>query len=156
MQKLLLVWVYNKEKLTHSRFMEKIESYLKTHQEYLNEMSETDPKRYKHERLRKALNKYNLNHKYMFTFQAQEAQIRNCLGIEPTTQILTRFNKTRKNKNQIFQNTTNDIDGGLFSPIKNLLGNHGGLNKQSRKRMIILYLNNSGELYPKIDSYSIT
>jgi hypothetical protein len=140
-----------KEKWTYSKFMQEIENYLKIHHQFLNEMSELDSKRYKHERLRKALNKYNLNHKYMFTFQAQETQIRQKLGGIHTTQILTRFNKTRKNKNQIFQNTTNDIDGGLFSPLKNLLGNHRGMNKQSRKRMIILYLNNCGELYPQID-----
>jgi hypothetical protein len=140
-----------KEKWTHSIFMEKLEIYLKTHQQFLNEMSETDPTRHKHERLRKALNKYNLNHKYMFTFQIKEDQIREKLGQLFTAQILARFNKSRKNKNQIFANTTNDIDGGLFSPLKNLLGNHKGLNKQSRKRMIILYLNNCGQLYHKID-----
>jgi hypothetical protein len=147
--------IYNntfiKGKWTYSKFMQEIENYLKKHQDYLNEMSEIDPKRYKHERLRKALNKYNLNHKYMFTFQDQETQIRQKLGQKHATQILYKFSKTRKNKNQIFQNTANDIDGGLFSPLKKLLGNHGGLSKQSRKRMIILYLNNCGELYPKID-----
>jgi hypothetical protein len=119
-----------KEKWTHSIFMEKLENYLKTHQQFLNEMSETNPTIHKHERLRKAINKYNLNHKYMFTFQAKEDQIREKLGQLFTAQILARFNKSRKNKNQIFANTANDIDGGLFSPLKNLLGNHKGLNKQ--------------------------
>lgn len=140
-----------KEKWTYSTFMENIEVYLKNHCRYLNEMSDLDPKRHKHERLRKALNKYNLNHKYMFTFQANELQMRGKLGETMTNQILTKFNKSRKNKDQIFQNTANDIDGGLFSPLKKLLGNHGGLTKQNRKRMIILYLNSCGELYTQID-----
>ena len=32
-----------KLRLTKAQFMEQIETYLKTHQDYLNEMSETDP-----------------------------------------------------------------------------------------------------------------
>jgi hypothetical protein len=42
-----------KLKLTKSQFLEQIETYLKTYQDYLNEMSETDPKQPKHQRLRK-------------------------------------------------------------------------------------------------------
>jgi hypothetical protein len=36
-----------KLKLTKSQFIEQIENYLKINQDYLNEMSETDPKQYK-------------------------------------------------------------------------------------------------------------
>jgi hypothetical protein len=121
------------------------------HIKFLSEKSQVNPKKFKHTSLHKALNKYKNNLKYMFTFQTQEDKIREKLEKPLTTQILTRFNKARKNKNQIFQNTTNDIDGGLFSPLKKLLGNHAGLTKQRRKRMIILYLNSCGELYPQID-----
>jgi hypothetical protein len=87
-----------KEKWTYSIFMEKIETYPQTHHQFINEMSETDLTRHKHERLRKALNKYNINHKYMFTFQIKEDQIREKLGEVHIAQILTRFNITRKTK----------------------------------------------------------
>jgi hypothetical protein len=108
-----------KEKWTHSNFMTQIEIYLKTHKDYLNEMSEIDPKQHKHKRLRKALNKYNLNHIYMFTFQAN-----------PQLKI---------------PNTTNKIDGGVFSPMKKLLNNHSGTTKLRRKNLIIEFLNSRGK-----------
>jgi hypothetical protein len=108
-----------KEKWTYSNFMTQIEIYLKTHKDYLNEMSEIDSKQYKHKRLRKALNKYNLNHKYMFTFQADlELKI---------------------------PNTTNKIDGGVFSPMKKLLNNHSGTTKLRRQNLIIEFLNSRGK-----------
>jgi hypothetical protein len=114
-----------KLRLTKAQFLEQIEIYLKTHQHYLNEMSETDPKQLKHKRLRKAISKYKNNFKYMFTFQNS-----------PQLQY------------QI-PNTTNDIDGGVFSPLKRLLNNHCGLTKEHRKNWIILFLNSRGNLSPR-------
>jgi hypothetical protein len=108
-----------KLKLTKAKFLEQMETYLKNHQDYLNEMSETDPKQPKHKRLRKAINKYKNNLKYMFTFQNSPE-----LGIP---------------------NTTNKIDGGVFSPLKRLLNNHNGLSKIHRKIWIILFLNSNGK-----------
>jgi hypothetical protein len=114
-----------KLKLTKVKFLGQMETYLKNHQDYLNEMSETDPKQPKHKRLRKAINKYKNNLKYMFTFQNS-----------PQLQY------------QI-PNTTNDIDGGVFSPLKRLLNNHCGLTKVHRKNWIILFLNSRGNLSPR-------
>ena len=108
-----------KLKLTKTQFLEQTEIYLKTHQDYLNEMSEIDPKQYKHQRLRKALNKYKNNLKYMFTCQTN-----------PELKI---------------PNTTNKIDGGIFSPLKKLLNNHNGLSKDHRKNYIIEFLNSRGQ-----------
>jgi hypothetical protein len=108
-----------KLRLTKPQFLEQMETYLKNHQDYLNEMSETDPKQPKHKRLRKAINKYKNNLKYMFTFQNSPE-----LGIP---------------------NTTNKIDGGVFSPMKRLLNNHNGLSKIHRKMWIIFYLNSNGK-----------
>jgi tRNA-dihydrouridine synthase len=110
-----------KLKLTKAQFLEQIETYLKIHQGYLNEMSETDPKQYKHQRLRKALKKYKNNLKYMFTCQAN-SQLQNQIP-----------------------NTTNKIDGGVFSQLKRLLNNHSGLNKIHRKKWIIYFLNSKGK-----------
>jgi hypothetical protein len=109
-----------KLKLTKTQFLEQIQTYFKTHQDYLSEMSETDSKQYKHQRLRKALNKYKNNLKFMFTYQNQT-------GTEP-----------------VIPNTTNHIDGGVFSPMKKLLKNHNGTTKERRKQMIIQFLNSRG------------
>lgn len=106
-------------RLSKAKFTEQMEIYLKNHQDYLNEMSVTDPKQPKHKRLRKAINKYKNNLKYMFTFQNSPE-----LGIP---------------------NTTNKIDGGVFSPLKRLLNNHNGLSKIHRKVWIILFLNSNGK-----------
>jgi hypothetical protein len=110
-----------KLRLTKAQFMEQMEIYLKTHLDYINERSEIDPAKYRHTRLRKALNKYNLNHKYMFTFQT---------NMQLQTQI---------------PNTTNHIDGGVFSPLKRAVNNHPGTTKQRRKGLIILFLNSRGK-----------
>ena len=110
-----------KEKWTYIQFMEEIENYLKKHLDYLNEMSETNPDKHKHRRLRKALNKYNLNHKHMFSCQKDI------------------------NLNYQIPNTTNKIDGGVFSPMKKLLNNHSGTTKQRRKGLIIEFLNSRGK-----------
>jgi hypothetical protein len=107
-----------KLRLIKDQFTEQMETYLKTHQDYLNEMSETDPKQPKHKRLIKALNKYKNNLKYMFTYE-----------INPDLEI---------------PNTTNKIDGGVFSPMKRILNNHSGLGKIHRKMWIILFLNSRG------------
>ena len=108
-----------KDKLSKKDYLEKIEIHLKTHQDYINEMSDIDPTKYKHERHRKALRKIKSNLKHIFTFQDNSA-----LNIP---------------------NTTNHIDGGLFSPLKRLLKNHNGLSKEHRKTLIIQFCNSRGK-----------
>jgi hypothetical protein len=119
-----------KLRLTKDQFTEQMEIYLKTYEGYLNEMSETEPTRYKHEKLRKALNKYRNNLKYMFTYQTE-----------------TKTDPQPQNQLQPTQipNTTNHIDGGVFSPLKKLLNNHPGTTKQRRRIWIILFLNSRGK-----------
>lgn len=102
-----------KYKLTEQELGRTLAIYSKIHQEYLDESSESDPTRPKHQRLFKALKKYKNNMKYLFTYQSHKD----------------------------FKNTTNDLDGGLFSPLKQLLNNHRGITKLRRKRLIILYFN---------------
>jgi hypothetical protein len=115
----------------------------KRHAKFLSEKSPTDSKKYKHTNIIKALNKYKNNLKYMFTFQTQEQLTRDQTGAEAVAEILKR-------KDRIFPNTTNDIDGGVFSPTKKLLGNHGGLTKPRRTRMIIEILNHRGKNLVKL------
>jgi hypothetical protein len=107
-----------KLKLNRTQFLEQMANYIQTHQDYLREISEIDPTQLKHKRLIKALNKYKNNLKYMFTFQ-----------VNPELYI---------------PNTTNKIDGGVFSPLKRLLNNHNGLSKTNRKNWIIVFLNSRG------------
>jgi hypothetical protein len=107
-----------KLKLTKAQFLEQIETYLNTHKYYLNEMSETDPKQPKHKRLRKALNKYKNNLKYMFTYEI--------------------------NSDLEIPNTTNKIDGGVFSPLKRVVNIHPGTTKLRKKNLIIEFLNSRG------------
>ena len=108
-----------KDKLTKYEYLKKIEHHLKTHQDYINEISDTDLTKYKHEQHRKALRKIKNNLKDIFTFQKS----------------------IKDNPNIIIPNTTNHIDGGLFSPLKNLLKNHNGLSKDHRKTLIIQFCN---------------
>jgi hypothetical protein len=115
----------------------------KRHVKFLSEKSPTDPKKYKHTNIIKALKKYKNNLKYMFTFQTQEQLARDQIGGKATIEILKR-------KDRIFPNTTNDIDGGVFSPTKKILGNHGGLTKPRRTRMIIEILNQRGKNQVKL------
>jgi hypothetical protein len=111
-------------RLTKPQFLAQIESYLKTHQDYLNEMSDIDPKQYKHKRIRKALTKYRNNIKHLFTYQEE----------------------LESNLESIFKipNTTNHIDGGIFSPMKKLLNNHNGTTKERRRNLIVHFLNSRG------------
>ena len=115
-----------KDKLTKQEYLDKIENHLKTHQDYINELSDIDRAnpintriKYKHERHRKALKKIKTNLKNMFTFQDY-----------PQLNI---------------PKTTNHIDGGLFSPLKNLLKNHNGLSKEHRKVLITQFCNSRGK-----------
>ena len=108
-----------KDKLTRQEYLDKIEQHLQIHQDYINEISDIDPTKYKHERHRKALRKIKSNINHLFTFQDY-----------PTLNI---------------PNTTNHIDGGLFSPLKKLLKNHNGLSKQHRKTLIIQFCNSRGK-----------
>jgi len=103
-----------KDRLTEQQLGEKLTLFSQKHKDFLNEKSETDPSKFKHQRLLKALRKYKNNMKYLFTYQTNPKE---------------------------FKNTTNDLDGGLFSPLKQLLNNHRRLTKERRKKLIIWYLN---------------
>ncbi len=103
-----------KNKLTEQELGNTLAVFTKIHRNYLNEPSEIDPTKPKHKRLIKALRKYKNNIQYLFTYQT--------------------------NPNE-FKNTTNDLDGGLFSPLKLLLNNHRGVTKERRSKLIHTYFN---------------
>ena len=103
-----------KYKLTQQELGKTLAVYTKKHKQYLDVPSESDPTKPKRQRLFKALKKYKSNMLYLFTCQTDKD----------------------------FKNTTNDLDGGLFSPLKQLLNNHRGITKERRKKFIIWYFNN--------------
>ena len=103
-----------RDRLTEQELGLKLALFVKKHNTFLNEKSETDPSKFKHQRLLKALRKYKNSMKQLFVYQTNPKE---------------------------FKNTTNDLDGGLFSPLKQLLNNHRGLTKERRKKLIIYYLN---------------
>ena len=106
-----------KDRLTEQELGQKLALFTQKHNDFLNEKSEADPNKFKHHRQLKALRKYKNNMKYLFTYQTSPKD---------------------------FKNTTNDLDGCLFSGLKQLLNNHRGLTKERRKRLIIWYLNSRG------------
>ena len=120
--------IFIKDRLTEQELGNKLAEFTKTHEQFLNEKSEKDPTKFKHEKILKALRKYKNNLRFMFTYQKEgnQKQIKD----NPTKQI---------------PNTANDIDGGQFSPLKKLLGNHNGLSKEHRKTLIIQFCNSRGK-----------
>jgi len=101
------------------RFEYMLSSWHKRHKEFLNEKVEDESKRgwhYKHRRLRSAYRSLKNFLPYLFTYQKY-----------PNLNIPT---------------TTNFLDGGCFSPLKNLLKVHRGISKKMKSKIIIYFLEN--------------
>ena len=71
---------------------------------------------YTHKRLRSAYRSLKTNLSYLFTYK-------NYLELN-------------------IPNTTNSLDGGLFSPMKMLLKIHRGIGIEMKKKLIVHYLEN--------------
>lgn len=96
-----------------------LNDFLKTRKDFLNEKSfnpETNRYYFTHKRLRSAVRSITTNFKYLFTYQDY-----------PNLKI---------------PNTTNSLDGGVFSYLKRLLKNHNGLSKDFKKKLIDEFLEN--------------
>lgn len=99
-------------------FKEMLDEWHLKHSEFLKEKTihETSKRwSYKHRRVRSAYRSLNVNTPLIFTYKRHES-----LKI-PTT--------------------TNGLDGGVFSPLKNLLNAHKGMTFDLRKKLIDDYLN---------------
>jgi len=87
------------------------------HEAFLNEKVPDDSRRgwhYKHKRLRSAYRSLKRHLPWLFTY---------------------------RNHSQLhIPNTTNALDGGVFSPLKDLLRVHRGLNKKMKKKLIVDFL----------------
>ncbi len=101
------------------RFKYMLLSWYKRHTSFLDEKVEDDSKRgwhYKHRRVRSAYRSLMKFLPYLFTYQ-----------IYPTLNIPT---------------TTNHLDGGCFSPLKDLLRVHRGIGIKMKRKLIVYFLEN--------------
>ena len=99
-------------------FKEMLDEWYSKHSEFMNEKTyHEESKRwsYKHRKVRSAYRSLSVNMPLIFTYQ-------------------------RHKKLQI-PTTTNGLDGGVFSPLKNLLNAHKGMSFELRKKLIDDYLN---------------
>ncbi len=104
-------------RVNQERFVCLLQAWHKRHEAFLNEKMEDDSKRgwhYKHKRLRSAYRSLQRHLPHLFTYQKH-----------PRLKI---------------PNTTNALDGGVFSPLKNLLEVHRGIGIDLKKKLIIDFL----------------
>lgn len=105
--------------VSECRFILLLSSWHKRHHEFLNEKThneETGKWHYTHRRLRSAYRSLKSHLPYLFTYKKY-----------PQLNI---------------QNTTNSLDGGVFSPMKMLLKIHRGIGIEMKKKLIVDYLEN--------------
>ena len=106
-------------KVNQQRFLCLLQTWYNRHEAFLNEKVEDDsPKgyHYKHKRLRSAYRSLQRHLPYLFTYRQY-----------PHLKI---------------PNTTNALDGGVFSPLKNLLAVHRGISMDLKRKLIVDFLEN--------------
>lgn len=102
---------------TEKNFTQKLDEWHEKYQVFLEEKSvssTTGELHYTHPRIRAAYRSLKTNLPYLFTYKNE--------------------------KNMKIHNTTNAIDGGLFSPMKKLLKIHNGFTKSLKVKMVDDYL----------------
>ena len=109
-------------RVEESRFKFLLDCWHKKYEDFLNEKSlniSTKKETFTHPKLRSAYRSLKTNLPYLFT----------C-----------------KNYSKLdIPNTTNSLEGGVFSPMKKLINIHGGLNKSLKLKMVDDYLVNYKE-----------
>ena len=103
---------------TEDVFKKELNTWYEKWKDFLNEKTlniETGRKHFTHKRLRSAYRSLNRNLPYLFTYQ--------------------KYSKLN------IPNTTNSLDGGVFSHMKKLLKNHNGLRSELREKLVNDYLN---------------
>jgi len=111
--------VFYLNRTTQKRFTLLLELWYKRHAKFLDEKTfnpETKKWHYTHRRLRSAYRSVRSNLPYLFTY--------------------------KKHPQYIIPNTTNALDGGVFSPLKTLLRVHRGISRELKKKLIVDYLEN--------------
>ena len=109
--------MYNLTTTTEDRFTKKLDEWFKIYEDFIEELtvnSITGECIYKHQKLRAAYRSLRRNLPYLFTY--------------------------KNHKEYKIHNTTNAIDGGVFSPMKKLLKIHNGFSKSLKLKMVDDYL----------------
>jgi len=105
-----------KNRLTEKQLGRTLALYIRAYYSFLTERNEQG--KYKHDRVIKTIRTYHMNFKYLFTYQ--------------------RYSHLN------IPNTTNHIDGGINTKIKELVRQHRGMNIQRRNKLIAKLLVNLG------------
>jgi len=111
--------MYNLTSTTQTNFTKKLTEWHKKHKKFLDEKSIspiTEKEHFKHPRVRSAYRSLITHLPYLFTYKNE--------------------------KNITIHNTTNAIDGGVFSPMKKLIKIHNGFTKSLKIKMVDDYLVN--------------
>ena len=106
-------------KISDCRFEYMLSAWHKRHKEFLDEKVEDESKRgwhYKHRNLRSAYRSLKRFLPYLFTYQKYQD-----LNIHTTTNLL---------------------DGGCFSPLKDLLKVHRGIDRKMKEKLIVYFIEN--------------
>jgi hypothetical protein len=114
--------MYSLTKNSEECFKNKLQNWRSKYETFLCEMTvnqETGSSRYKHQKLRSAYASLASNLEYLFTH--------------------------KRLKELSIPNTTNHLDGGLFSDLKNRIRVHRGLSKTNKKKLVDYYMLNSGK-----------
>ena len=104
---------------TEKNFTQKLDDWHKVYTDFLNEKSvssTTGELHYTHPRIRAAYRSLRTNLPYLFTY--------------------------KNDKKSHIQNTTNALEGGVFSHMKNMISLHRGLSKNMKLKLVDYYLVN--------------
>jgi len=111
--------MYNLTSTNQKNFSKKLDEWYKIYKDFLDEKSispKTGKLNFTHPRVRSAYRSLVTNLPYLFTY--------------------------KNHKNIPIDNTTNSIDGGVFSPMKKLIKIHNGFTKSLKLKMVDDYLVN--------------
>lgn len=109
--------MYSLTKTTQQKFTEKLDIWYLAHKTFLDEKSIssiTGKEQFTHPRIRSAYKSLTTNLPYLFTYKNE--------------------------KDIVIHNTTNSLDGGVFSPMKKLIKIHNGFTKNLKIKMVDDYL----------------
>jgi hypothetical protein len=109
--------MYGLTKTTQKKFTEKLNVWYFEYKEFLDEKSIstlTGKEQFTHPRVRSAYRSLITNLPYLFTY--------------------------KNHKDIVIHNTTNALDGGVFSPMKKLIKIHNGFTKSLKLKMVDDYL----------------
>ena len=116
--------MFSLTRTNEKNFTLNLNNWYKEYEEFLSEKSissTTYKLQYTHPRLRSAYKSLTTNLPYLFTY------------------------KNKKYKSLNIQNTTNSIEGGIFSHMKNMVSLHRGITKGKKLTLVDFYLMSLGK-----------